>query len=577
MLLRKLSEYSEKAESSPAPKLYAEGTLRYVIDLGLEGQCRGIIDLSDPSSPRTRRGTRRLLPQVQRAFGIRPLLLTDKADYTLGLPKNEKQADRAKRCHAAYVELVERCTTETEEPDVLAVLSFLRHEPLERLNLDDDFDNAGVITFRVDGRFVIDNPMVQRFWASINEPDGPTMQCLVCGEERAVLERLQSKIKGIPGGQTSGTSIISANSDAFESYGLQASQVAPVCQECAEGFTRGLNSLLSSEANRFRTSNGAFVFWTRETHSFDFFTMMSAPETQHVQALLESARRGHWTNLDETAFYALSLSAAGGRAVVRDWLDTTVKNAKQNLALWFQMQRVAPNFEGGSPYYGVSTLANTTVRDRKDLPVTTPRALIKAAFGGEPVPSQILQQAIRRCQAERRVTRPRAALIKLALLSQESNHSHRERDMVEIDKEKREPGYLCGRLFAVLERAQTAAIRNVNATIADRYYGTASTAPQSVFPLLLKGVRAHFHTLNRDNRGAQVAIVTEIEEIMSKLDNFPKTLILEQQGYFALGYYHQRAENGRRAREAPTRRQARQDESSDAQLWTDPIDTDGAQ
>ena len=576
MLLRKLSEFSRESETSPAPKLYAEGTLRYIIDLGLEGQCRGIVDLSDPSSPRTRRGKRQQLPQVQRTSGIRPLLLANPADYTLGLPKNEKQADRAQKCHAAYVELVERCATETAEPDILAVLNFLRHEPLEQLNLGDDFDSAGVITFRVAGRFVIDNPVVQRFWASVNELDGPTMQCLVCGAERAVLERLQSKVKGIPGGQTSGTSIISANSDAFESYGLQASQVAPVCQECAEGFTRGINSLLSSEANRFRTGNGAFVFWPRETHSFDFFTMVSAPEAQHVQALLESVRHGRWTNLDETDFYALSLSAAGGRAVVRDWLDTTVRNAKQNLAVWFQRQRIAPNHTGESPYYGVSALANTTVRDRKDLPVTTPRALIKAAFGGETVPSQILQQAIRRCQAERKVTRPRAALIKLALLSRELT-IHKEAYMVEIDKEKREPGYLCGRLFAMLERAQTAAIRNVNATIADRYYGTASTAPQSVFPLLLKGARAHLHTLNRDNKGAQRRIETEIEEIMSKLDNFPKTLILEQQGYFALGYYHQRAENGRRARAASTRRQAQQGESSDAQLRTDAIDTAGAQ
>ena len=108
----------------------------------------------------------------------------------------------------------------------------------------------------------------------------------------------------------------------------------------------------------------------------------------------------------------------------------------------------------------------------------------------------------------------------------------------------------------MLERAQTTAIRNVNATIADRYYGTASTAPGAVFPLLLKGVRAHLHTLNRDRRGARVAIETDIEEIMSSLNGFPKTLSLEQQGLFALGYYHQRADNSRRAQAATARRNA---------------------
>lgn len=558
-MLDKLVEYAQRNETT-APKLYAEGALRYVIALDPDGECRSRrpIDLSDPSTPRTRRGIRRPLPQVQRTSGIRPLLLASPSDYTLGRPKNEKQLNRAQKAHAAYVDLVERCAAETEEPDVLAVLHFLKSEPLRTLELEDDFDNGGIITFQVEGRYVIDNPAVQRFWAAVNEPDGTTMQCLVCGENRPVLERLQSKVKGIPGGQTSGTTIISANSDAFESYGLQASQVAPICQECAEGFTRGLNDLLSGDSTRFRTGNGAFVFWTRETHNFDFFTMMSAPDPQHVQALLESATRGRWTDLDEAEFYALSLSAAGGRAVVRDWLNTTVRNVKENLALWFERQQVAPGYDNENRYYGVTALANATVRDRKDLPVTTPRALIKTAFSGEPVPSQILQQAIRRCQAERRVTRPRAALIKLALLSRSQQYDHQEDCMVEVDKENSHPGYLCGRLFNVLERAQTTAIRNVNATIADRYYGTASTAPGAVFPLLLKGVRAHLHTLNRDRRGARVAIESDMEEIMSALDGFPRTLNLEQQGLFALGYYHQRAENSRQAQEAAARRTAQQ-------------------
>ncbi len=559
MMLNRLVEYSQRNETT-APKLYAEGALRYVIALGLNGECHGLIDLSDPSTPRTRRGTRRFLPQVQRAYGIRPLLLADKPDYTLGLPQNEKRADRAQQCHAAYVDLVERCAAETEEPDVLAVLQFLKDEPLKSLEIADDFDNGGIITFRIDGRYVIDNPVVQRFWAAHNEPDGATMQCLVCGENRPVLERLQSKVKGIPGGQTAGTSVISANSDAFESYGLQASLVAPICQECAEGFTRGLNDLLSGESTRFRTGNGAFVFWTREVHDFDFFAMMSTPDSQQVQALLESARHGRWTELDEADFYALSLSAAGGRAVVRDWLSTTVRNAKENLALWFQRQRIAPGYDNENRYYGVTALANATVRDRKDLPVTTPRALTKTAFGGDPVPSQILQQAIRRCQAERRVTRPRAALIKLALLSRPQQHNQQEDFMVEVDKENSDAGYLCGRLFNVLERAQTTAIRNVNASIADRYYGTASTAPGAVFPLLLKGVRAHLHTLNRDRRGARITIETDMEEIMSNLNGFPRTLNLEQQGLFALGYYHQRAENSRRAQEASAQRNAQHNE-----------------
>ena len=198
-MLDKLVDYGKRNETA-VPKLYAEGALRYVIALNPDGECRSrqLIDLSDPSTPRNRRGTQRLLPQVQRTSGIRPLLLASPSDYTLGLPKSEMQLDRAQRAHAAYVNMVERCAAETEEQDVVAVLNFLKNEPLQNLELEDDFDNSGIITFQVDGRYVIDNPAVQRFWAAVNEPDGTTMQCLVCGENRPVLERLQSKVKGIP-------------------------------------------------------------------------------------------------------------------------------------------------------------------------------------------------------------------------------------------------------------------------------------------------------------------------------------------------------------------------------------------
>ena len=550
MMLNKLVEYRQRNErnETAAPKLYAEGSLRYVIALGTNGEYHGLIDLSDPSNPRTRRGTRRSLPQVQRTSGIRPLLLANPSDYTLGMPKTEKQADRAQKCHSAYMEMVERCAAETKEPDVVAVLRFLQNQPLQQLALGNDFDKAGIITFQVDGRYVIDNPVVQRFWVAINEPDTVTMQCIVCGENRPAMERLQSKVKGIPGGQTSGTSIISANSDAFESYGLQASQVAPICQDCAEGFTRGLNDLLSGESTRFRTGNGAFVFWTREAHEFDFFKMMSTPDSQQVQALLESARRGRWADLDEDDFYALSLSAAGGRAVVRDWLSTTATNAKEHLATWFLMQSVVPNADGERPYYGVNTLANSTVRDRKDLPVTTPRALVKCAFTGDPIPKGILQQAIRRCQVEHRLTRPRAALIKLALLSSNSKYS-REEDMTELDETRETPGYLLGRLLFMLGRLQWMALGNVNNPVQDKYFAVLSTKPQRIMPTLRRNAQNHLATLRRKGRGGTAyAVEGEIHNILGKLQSPPKTLSIEQQAEFCLGYAAQDWHN-RRARE----------------------------
>ena len=44
--------------------------------------------------------------------------------------------------------------------------------------------------------------------------------------------------------------------------------------------------------------------------------------------------------------------------------------------------------------------------------------------------------------------------------------------------------------------------------------------------------------------------------------NFPKTLNMEQQGLFALGYYHQRAQSRAQAREAIAKRQAQQEDKN---------------
>ena len=555
MLLEKLIEYSERLDLPPS--LYAEGPARYWINLDAQGRfLPPLVDTADPSSPRTRRGQRRMLPQVVRAAGIKPLLLADKADYTLGFTADEKKAARARACHEAYINLMERCFYETREPDVQAILNFLGNNPLELVQPDESFDPSGIISFQVEGRIVIDNPTVQAFWATANtDPDAPPMQCLVCGNRRPVLARLQAKVKGIPGGQSAGTSLISANATAFESYGLTASLISPTCSRCGEGFTRGINDLLSGTQTRFASGDSVFVFWTREETEFNFLSALEDPDPSQVRALMESVRTGSPSDVDDQAFYALSLSASGGRAVVRDWMDTTVGQARKNLAAWFQGQRIAAGYDGEQRYYGLRALAFATVREPRDLPVTTTRSLTHAVFTGHPLPMDIMARAIRRNRAEQGVTRSRAALIKLVLLGETDDHE--EDYMVQLDSNNTDPAYLCGRLLAVLEEAQREAIPRLNTSLTDRFYGTASSAPLSVFPTLVRGSRAHLSKLRRDNPAAHFAIDSRMEDILTKVtaeQGFPKSLNLKEQGIFALGYYHQRAHDREQMREAMERR-----------------------
>ena len=111
-----------------------------------------------------------------------------------------------------------------------------------------------------------------------------------------------------------------------------------------------------------------------------------------------------------------------------------------------------------------------------------------------------------------------------------------------LDRDNVNPAYLLGRLFAVYEGAQSAALPGLNATIKDRYFGAASSTPASVFPLLERGSAAHLASLRkRDKGGLAHWFDREIDTILSGMDgSFPRSLRLEDQGRFAIGYHHQR-------------------------------------
>lgn len=567
MLLQKLVEYaSDRIEQTPS--LYAERPIRYVVELNADGNPLGLTDTADPSDRRTRNGARRLAPQIQRTVKIRPLLLADKADYTFGWKRAADSSERrAQECNAAYMDVLDRCAATTVESAVAAVLRFLRNEPLGRLTLPDDFDESASLTFRVDGSFVIDLPAVREFWAREHSLTGAmtaSAQCLVCGREGPVLERLQSKIKGIPGGQSSGTALISANEEAFESYGLEASRIAPTCESCGELFTKALNELLATDGNSYRIGGAAFVFWTREKTDFSFRSFMDRPDAEEVRALIASLQTGRSASPDETAFYAAALSGSGGRAVVRDWIDTTVGDVKRSLVRWFRMQRVV-NWDNSEPGpLSLYQLAGATVREMRDLSPTMPRALLRAAMTGTPLPSALLYHAVRRNQAEQKLTHARAALIKLVLMSQRGNDQNQEDDMVSLNEEHPSAAYHCGRLLAELEAAQRGAIPGAKATITDRFYGTASAAPASVFPRLLRGAQPHLSKLERDRPGTYRALDRRIEEICARIPAFPKTLTLEEQGVFSLGYYHQRTHDRAAAAEARARRASAEQTGEDS-------------
>lgn len=568
MLLQKLAGYADRLGATPEreqlpPVRYQFLPVRYVIELDGAGRLltEAPTDLRDPASKETKDGRRMHVPSVVRTSGIKPLLLVDKADYVLGLAADdadEKTRARAAACHAAFAKLLTDCAAATANTSVEAVVTFLAGRPREQLRLPDDFDAGARITFQVDGVFPIHLPDVQAWWAGDGSDQKTDGQCLVCGRMRPPQERLDAKLKGVPGGQSSGTALISANEEAFESYGRKASLNAPICASCAKRFTDGANALLRDERSRIYLGGSVFVFWTREPvedHPLGA-DLLEKPRPEQVRDLLASVRGGGRAGrVESTRFYGAVLSGAGGRAVVRDWIDTTVEDASARVAAWFRRQSVVMHDGGEHRPCGLLSLAGATVRALDELPATVLPTLVRCALAGTPLQLDLLVRAVRRARVEGTVTHPRASLIKLVLASRAPDW--KEDWMVGIEPEHPCPAYHCGRLLAVIGEVQRRALPGAKSTVIDRFYGAASSTPATVFGGLLRQAQPHLAKLERDQRGAYIALERQLGEVCERLTAFPKTLTLEEQGLFALGYYHQQAHQAQGRAEARRRKDER--------------------
>lgn len=555
MILTQLKDYADTQMSLPPP-MYTETKVRWLIAISSDGKLESFIPRGGDSKI-NKRGEPMVTPHVGRTVGVKPKLLADTGEYVLGIARPDStKPERVQDCHQQFKLLVQKCAEATQEPTLQPIIKFLAswNPEQDREKLPPGFDASDVITFSVgevipaDARAELHE--VQSFWASYTaggtdeESDSPMMTCLVTGKEAAVVQRMPLLIKGLIGGQPSGTALVSANSAPFTSYGLQNSLTSPISRDAAERFTKALNHLIAGSNSKRNIGATTYVVWTREKTGFNPLSYLDQPDPQAVINLLNSPITGQQTHATQAEpFYALALTASNARAVVRSWLETTIPAVKLSLQNWFIAQKIVDAYgEPGRPL-SVFLLAVSAYREASEMLPTVPTALVRVALEGGRLPDDLLVRAVRRNRVEREISYYRAALIKLILITQEKLPMT-EMQMLDSNphlKGDDRAAYYCGRLLAQLEAIQRAAIRGVNASLTDRYYGAASSTPALAFPPLMRGSRAHLSKLRKNTPGTCNALEEKLEEIISNLGDFPKTLKLQQQGLFALGYYHERA------------------------------------
>jgi CRISPR-associated protein Csd1 len=365
-------------------------------------------------------------------------------------------------------------------------------------------------------------------------------------------------IKKVPGGTPSGIAFVSFNNETFVSYGLEGSENAPVSRQAAEAYTTALTRLLDDNypdpkhrtpmaRRNFRISHDtAVVFWSRNgSAALDLFAeSLQHADPEAVAALYGAPWKGQRVSLDDpSAFYALTLSGGQGRGTIRGWFESTVREVLHNVKRHFDdLNIVRPAAEADRPFPLWQLLRRTAVQGKNEnIHPNLAAAVFGAVLKGLAYPRMLLDATVRRARAERTVFSDRAALLKAYLVRAKRLGVLIDPNFPEVkpmlDKDCPTPAYRLGRLFAVLEKVQADAT-NASTTIRDRFYGAASATPVVVFGQLLRKAPHHLAKLNHAPFYEKL-----IQEIMCALQPpspFPTTLTLEEQGLFAVGYYHQR-------------------------------------
>ncbi len=409
------------------------------------------------------------------------------------------------------------------------------------------------------GQLLLERPEVLAWWRAFYAADLETQQagqfrglCQLTEEVTAIAPSIKSKISGlIPVGGRAETYLVTGLTSA-ESYNLDGAISGMVSQRGVDGFTRALNALIANELpssldkmrrTAQRVGNVLFLFWTREPVNSGFDALFSA-STDEVDATLKALHSGRESSAleDVNQFYMLAISGNSARVVVRDYLETPLPNLKQHLVQWFEDLRIADSSKDGAgkPTSTIPLwlLAVSTSLDMDQVAPDTPSRLVHAAIYGGPISDSILTACLRRLRAEGSAgfRTPRMALIKLALL-------RRNIPVTEtLNPDDSHPAYVCGRLMAVFEQIQYAALGDVNANVTNKFFGSFSAAPAMILGRLQIGARQHLRKIRGEKPGFAYTLDKLLTEVSSQLVEPPKgKLSLHDQGRFALGYYHQKA------------------------------------
>ena len=567
---RLLSEKDSEGKAKAPAYGFSEEKIGWIIVLSANGDW---IDLK-PHLTAEKKPKAKLMdvPRAEkRTSGIKANFLWDKTAYTLGVYANpNKTAAKtqpfllSEDTFNAFREKHLTLLRDTQDSGLLALYRFLeKWQPAQFQDIaiaDKITMLDSNIVFQLDGahHYIHESEAANVLWARLLQNDDAKMGfCLIDGE-KSPIARLHPAIKGILGGQSSGGAIVSFNKESFASFGKEQGANAPISERAAFTYTTVLNYLLRRENDHCLTiGDASTVFWAEaadngnakaeEAFFADIMDVSDGTENQKVFDILQQIAKGRPLKEiapdlhEDTRFYILGLAPNASRISIRFWLNTTFGQLAQNLADHWQDLAIEPCPWKTPPSLWRLLIQTAPLGKTENISPILAGEMTRAIISGTPYPMSLLAQLLARIRADGDANGTRIAMIKAILARKFRKGLIKEGVPMSLDKESTNRAYLLGRMFAVLERIQYQALGDVNAGIADRYYGSASAVPFSVFPRLLVGARHHLSRLRKDKPGMAVNLDKDLGEIIAALpENYPRHFSIDEQGRFSIGYYQQK-------------------------------------
>ena len=568
MILQALCDYYDRKTDDLPPFGFEEKAIPFIVIINEKGQ---FIQLENNSEIENGKIVVRpvRVPKASGRSGAKSYetayCLWDHYGYIAAQPKlakpgdtpKEKEIEDARKQHVSFKKVIAELRKDLpNDSGVRAVDLFLNSaDEIEKLKSNEVWQECLKIkgcnlSFRVSGEsyLVCQSEQLISWVKQQPLPKSDTEEgfCLITGDKSKIV-RLHSVVSGV---NQKPAPLAAINEPAYTSYGKDKGFNFPVSAESSFKYAAALNHLLrKSSPTKFRIAETSYVCWSEKTSelettfSFIFSDMPDDPDkgAAAVNSLFSSIHNGAYQAKDgKDKFFVLALAPNSARIVVRYWDVGTIASFSENIAKWFSDLEII-----GVDHYGyppLKKLLRATALQYKDdnIPPNLPADVIRSILSGSRLPDTFMQSVIRRIKAEQgSVTYNRACILKAYLNRKYRLSTTNQRELtVSLNKDEKRIGYCLGRLFSVLEKLQQDAQPGINATIRDRYYSSASSTPKTVFGTLMRLSTHHLKKL--ENPGWRINAEKRIGEVMELIVEFPSHLNLENQGLFAIGYYHQK-------------------------------------